>query len=228
MANAAAAVAITVGNPSLAIEWLEQGRGVVWSQLLQLRTPLDDLCEHYPELASALQQTSRELEGLSNGSVAPQPVISEPPKAQGGNIRVLAERYKSILADIHKKSGFERFLLPKKLNEFAPSPGAGIVVVINVHKSRCDALIIRSANVVHVSLPGLSFEVAVRMRSQLVEVLTRVHMRSRDPNRHLKSEVDKSSDAETLSEVLSQLWMLVVNPILLHIDGEVSVLFGSL
>ena len=39
----AAAAAISLGEPNLALEWLEQGRSIVWGQILQLRTPLGDL-----------------------------------------------------------------------------------------------------------------------------------------------------------------------------------------
>jgi hypothetical protein len=39
--NEAAAVACEIGRYDLALEWLEQGRSIVWNQMLRLRTPMD-------------------------------------------------------------------------------------------------------------------------------------------------------------------------------------------
>jgi hypothetical protein len=46
----------------LALQWLEQGRCLVWNQLNQLRTPIDNLCvrssslaDHFVQVASALE-----------------------------------------------------------------------------------------------------------------------------------------------------------------------------
>lgn len=63
----AAAAALNVSQYSTAVEWLEQGRSIIWGQKLQLRTPLDDLERECPELAMELKQISRQLESLSTG-----------------------------------------------------------------------------------------------------------------------------------------------------------------
>ena len=61
-ARDAAAAALELHRPDLAVEWLEQGRSIVWSQLSQLRTPVDDLRTVYPELAAQFERVSHELE----------------------------------------------------------------------------------------------------------------------------------------------------------------------
>ncbi|KAG8728637.1 hypothetical protein FRC12_021606, partial [Ceratobasidium sp. 428] len=58
----AAVAAILASRYDLAVEWLEQGRCLVWSQMLQLRTPLDSLHASYPELANELHRLSSWLE----------------------------------------------------------------------------------------------------------------------------------------------------------------------
>jgi hypothetical protein len=60
--NAAVATAIAVKENKKAVEWLEQGRSIVWGQILSLRTPLDDLRDEHPELADNLEKISRMLE----------------------------------------------------------------------------------------------------------------------------------------------------------------------
>ncbi|KAF8142721.1 hypothetical protein K438DRAFT_2113038, partial [Mycena galopus ATCC 62051] len=83
----AAAVAIASGNPQKAVEWLEQGRSIIWSQLFNLRTPVDTLNNSHPVLAKDLLFLSMQLEGsghrnadgLSNKSGTQQSI--EPDKA---------------------------------------------------------------------------------------------------------------------------------------------------
>ena len=57
-----AAAALDLGHPELAVEWLEQGRSVVWGELLQLRSSFDELSSAYPDHARQLRQLSAELE----------------------------------------------------------------------------------------------------------------------------------------------------------------------
>jgi hypothetical protein len=52
----------------LRLEWLEQGRSIVWNQLLSLRTPVDALRDVDRALADALLHTSIVLERASYGN----------------------------------------------------------------------------------------------------------------------------------------------------------------
>ncbi|GAA4884156.1 hypothetical protein [Kitasatospora terrestris] len=54
LAGEAAATAVSAGRFDTAVELLEQGRGVLWAQLLDLRTDLDAVEERAPELARQL------------------------------------------------------------------------------------------------------------------------------------------------------------------------------
>ncbi|KAJ7692241.1 CHAT domain-containing protein [Mycena rosella] len=67
MINAVAASYIEYGDYIKAVEALEQGRSIVWSQLLQLRNPVDQLREVEPRLANRLAQEDivREIRGVS-------------------------------------------------------------------------------------------------------------------------------------------------------------------
>ena len=66
IASEAAATAISAEQYDTALEILEQGRSVVWTQLLQLRTPIDALCEVEPNLANDLFRVSKALEQASS------------------------------------------------------------------------------------------------------------------------------------------------------------------
>ncbi|KAG9103636.1 hypothetical protein FRC07_009955, partial [Ceratobasidium sp. 392] len=60
----AAVVAAICETYDEALEWLEQGRSIVWSQLLQLHSPLDELQAVDNSLYEELVQTANELQGL--------------------------------------------------------------------------------------------------------------------------------------------------------------------
>ena len=60
------ACALKFGRPGLALEWLEQGRCFIWSQLNNLRTPLDALFAHDPEIACSMLTVSRALESAGS------------------------------------------------------------------------------------------------------------------------------------------------------------------
>jgi tetratricopeptide (TPR) repeat protein len=62
IARDAAATAISLEEYDKALEWLEQGRSIVWNQILQLRTPVDKLREVNCDLADRLLRVSRALD----------------------------------------------------------------------------------------------------------------------------------------------------------------------
>lgn len=66
LSTEAVAAAIEEGEYSLAVEWLEQTRAVVWGQQLRLRSSVDELRAVAPDLASKLDRVSCALD--TNGS----------------------------------------------------------------------------------------------------------------------------------------------------------------
>jgi hypothetical protein len=54
--------ALELDRPDKAVEWLVEGRCIVWNQLNLLRTPVDELRSYDPTLADRLSNLSRELE----------------------------------------------------------------------------------------------------------------------------------------------------------------------
>ncbi|KAH9936570.1 CHAT domain-containing protein [Fomitopsis serialis] len=88
-AKGAAAAAIASGQLALAVEWLEEGRNVVWGQIFRLRHVAGELSEQHPDIADRLAALSRQLESVSmeySGSISffdtsdhsglPRPVLS--------------------------------------------------------------------------------------------------------------------------------------------------------
>ncbi|CUA68295.1 DNA mismatch repair protein MSH3 [Rhizoctonia solani] len=211
MAEATAA-AISAQNLALALEWLEQGRSIVWNQMLQLRSPLDDLRAHYPELASKFEQVARQLHSASSqtlaSSIAQQDPLSIEMAAQ--HRRRLATTYEGLVSEARTIPGFEEFLRPKRGEQLMAAAQSGPVVIINVHSSRCDALILKPSEckIYHVPLQTLSPIKVNRMHDQLENLL---HF-SNGSFRGWKSL--HSTGIGDFKELLHSLWVDIVKPVL--------------
>ncbi|KAG8759305.1 hypothetical protein FRC11_002149 [Ceratobasidium sp. 423] len=155
----AAAAAIDSGRHTLALEWLEQGRSVVWNQILQLRSPLDELYAAHPSLAEKMHQVSEELR---NHKYYAEKVSRDVPHWEPAARKQhrLAEKYARLIETIRQLPGFQNFLLPKEADELVSAARDGPVVVINIQELRCDALIIRPGfdDITHVPFPNLSHQ----------------------------------------------------------------------
>ncbi|QRV89143.1 CHAT domain protein [Ceratobasidium sp. AG-Ba] len=156
LAAEAASWAISASLYDLALEWLEQGRSIVWGQTLQLRTPYDELFLADPLLAERLQRISSQLDiAAFRATIQPSntglltDIVSE-----GTHHHALADEWDRLLGEARKLAGFENFLLPVKSNELKQTARHGPVVVINTHLAQCDALIIlpQVEDIIHVPL----------------------------------------------------------------------------
>ncbi|THU83307.1 TPR-like protein [Dendrothele bispora CBS 962.96] len=218
--NAAAAMAISVGDLSRAVEWLEEGRSIVWKQILQLRTPLDELHQQYPHLADELSRVSQALDnaGTSNFHNIESEIKHKNAEEEAQNHRRLAARYEELLQQVRALDGFGSFLRPKKFSELAPAARNGPVVVVNVAELRCDALVVfTSGEIVPVPLPTFAYKQAEMLRLKLLSSLRAHGVRvSRNGDRATCLAGKDSQDH--FGSVLADLWSHVVQPILPEIE----------
>jgi hypothetical protein len=148
----AAAAAVKAGHNGLAVEWLEQGRSVIWGQLLQLRTPLDFLKSRHPELGQNLEHTLLHLEELESQwsitNMAIKPLGTQMLASKSGILAKsshdLAYDRAQLLTKIRAQPGFETFMLPKPLSQLTPAACSGpiVMLVLSPVDNRCNALII--------------------------------------------------------------------------------------
>ncbi|KAG9120331.1 hypothetical protein FRC07_004214 [Ceratobasidium sp. 392] len=211
----AAAAAIEHNRLDLALEWLEESRAVVWTQMLRLRTPVDDLRLVNSKLADELEQVARGLDSAGSLKVTPE-VRTESQlslERTAREHRRLALKWEELIDQIRQIPKFERFLLPKKASELASSAHASTVVVINVHKSRCDALALRlgSSDLIHIPLLTFSYDRCMNMLSQLLAAIQGSNTRTLESRRPVYST---SGAEDTLEAVLATPWTDVVRPIL--------------
>ena len=220
IASKAAAAAISAEQYDAALEMLEQGRSVVWNQLLQLRTPFDALHEVQPTLANDLLRVSKALEQASSRgmdlrdlSTSSDLEFSIEEIAQGH--RRLAEEWEMLVKRAKCIPGFEDFLRPKKLAQLCRAADAGPVVVINVHKRRCDALILMAGldDVMHIPLDHFSYEKGQQLQSSLNKLLLAGGVRARGRRFGRVATTTTATDVDFPS-ILSNLWLYIVKPVL--------------
>ncbi|KAG9123833.1 hypothetical protein FRC07_013820 [Ceratobasidium sp. 392] len=211
----AAAAAVSLNRYDLALQWLEQGRSVVWTQMLHLRTPLDELRLINAKLTYNLEDVTRRLEatraqGWSPGEGLATRVSLEQAARE---YRALAFEWENLIHEVRKLPGFDRFLLPKDLAVLIQSTRTGAVVMINVDKKRCDALALRPGHsgILHIPLPNLTHTQCADMRSLMVGALQSADNRACNNRRPIykSSVVD-----DTFETILASLWVDVVRPIL--------------
>lgn len=211
LASRAATWAIAAQKYGLALEWLEEGRSVVWSQMLQLRNPLDDLAGVDSLLAANLRQVAAELFNASSGFETNTTLKSQDEATQKHHR--LAEKYQELVEIARKLPGFNDFLRPAKISTLTRAAQAGPLIVINVDDSRCDALVIRpgTEEIVHIPLPNLSLDIISSLRMELEASLRMNHVRERGIVIKFRS---KGKHEDKFEHVLSALWTCITKPVL--------------
>jgi CHAT domain-containing protein len=148
-ANDAFSACVRHGNPANAVELLEQGCGIFWSQLIRLRSPLDKvitsgdtgkkLADKFTQLASLLRNA---LDALPNAE-------SQQDRAFHLNVQL-----QDIVTEIRNLPGLSRFLLPPLFSDLQIAASGGPVIIVNASQYSCDALIVLpDRDPVHVALP---------------------------------------------------------------------------
>ncbi|KAF5347420.1 hypothetical protein D9758_011267 [Tetrapyrgos nigripes] len=228
----AVAVAIQAGKLNLALEWAEQGRCIVWSQVLQFRQPvnpaLGNLASEMESVTSKLQKMvlhpssvgdgSVPIEGMSREEYAHRLAIPTLQLVHDGNQqeqRRVAEKYEDLLIRAQELSGSDDFLRPKRFSDLYAITSQGPVVFINVCKERCDAICIVPGQKEAVLIPLESFseEKAMETLSSLIDDLEEKNFRAKS-----RGYSKLTARTEKIRNILGTLWTDVVQPILLRLE----------
>ncbi|CAH0024679.1 unnamed protein product [Clonostachys rhizophaga] len=156
----AAAVALNAGrSPFEAIELLETGRGVISGSLSEIRCDISDLRGKYPEHADQFVLLRDQIDS------------SRVSAASSASTRYdAAQKFEQLLQDIRALPSQEHFLLAPSEEELKIAADQGPIVMINVSKFRCDALIIKRNQMKSLPLPDLcSNDIQTRANSNLAD-----------------------------------------------------------
>jgi hypothetical protein len=210
----AASTAIAVHDYQKAVEWLDQGRSVIWGQLLNLRTPVDELRNSHSDLATRLVSLSTSLETAgtqSHAAADDTKPLSLQSSAKQSHAHALERNH--VLQQIRELPGFERFLLPKPISELSLAAKMGPVAIVNVSEYGCDALILLlglADEVIHVPLSDFTIHEAQALAKSLASI---VGTTGRNDRLHGSREGEMAPE-DTFSHILSELWFKIVHPVL--------------
>ncbi|PSR72068.1 hypothetical protein PHLCEN_2v12049 [Hermanssonia centrifuga] len=202
LSSTAASCAIEIGDLASAVEVLEQGRGLVWSQVRDNRYPLENLPDVAPELTEAFRETLVQLELLSMSSDDVR-VSSEEKAAYKSH---LLERWNDTLQKIRELPGFQDFLRPRPLNSLRMAAAEGPVIITNLDTLRSDAIIMQSTG--PLSLVPLSTDLP-RLLSGLSKIMDRISEQGRAD----RPWQYPGGPAQTLTSILQSLWRYVCSPV---------------
>ncbi len=196
-----------------AIETLERGRALLWSEMRHLRTPVDKLLQTHPHLAHKLAAVNRDLEELTK-SIPPSHELNMDDGAANdlravdpfGRLLLkqrgeLKERDK-LISQIRALPGFDTFLTSPLFDTLRSAALFGPVIIINHSTSRSDILIL-----LHNTPPSLIptprdfYLRASALKDKLFD------------SRH-KYGLDSSQYDQTLASVLAELYKLVGKPVM--------------
>ena len=241
LARDAAGCAIRSGHLDKAIELLEAGRSIFWSQVLSLRSPFDQLHKIAPQLADKLQNIATKLEIGSHRDVFSD-ILDNRKKLsidqEAAQLTRLDEEWAQSIHEVRKLSGFEDFLRPSRLSSLKAAAAEHPVVILieNYNASHC--LIMTSTMIHHIRLPNLgtpklkALARIIREASSQSLISKSLIDQIQDKNIKLRGEeragrVSSStqlfrSSADAFKSVLRKLWDELVKPVINCLDIKVS------
>ncbi|KAI9454289.1 CHAT domain-containing protein [Lactarius psammicola] len=196
-----------------AVETLERGRALLWSEMRQLRTSVDQLLQADPQLADKFAAVNQELEELTK-SIPPSHGLDVD---DGGaddlravdpfgrlllKQRGLLKERDNLISQIQALPGFNSFLTSPSFNILRSAASSGPVIIINHSEWRSDILIL-----LHNTSPSLIptpcdfYDRASALKDKLLD------------SRH-KYGLDSNNYDETLASVLADLYKLVGKPVI--------------
>ncbi|KAI9567906.1 TPR-like protein [Boletus coccyginus] len=177
--------------PTRAVEFLEQGRGVFWTQLTCLHSPLDDLIMSGPAGKLLADDYTRVALLIGNA-------LNSPSANQHERVCHLNVEMHKIVTNVRALPGLSRFLLPPLFPDLQHAASGGPVIIVNASKYSCDALIVLlDRDPVHIPLQ-VTQEGVRDMSTELCKLTERA------------KRIDVTRE---LAGFLRKLWDQIVSPI---------------
>jgi hypothetical protein len=186
-----------------AAEAVEQGRAVLWADMLQLRREDESVQRSQPGLVARLRELAAALD------VPDELQADGLGESRGVDRRMtLAVEWDEVISEVRREA--PGFLEPPDLAAQLPAAGHGPVIIFNVSSVRCDALVVTAAGVRAVPLPSLSATDISRQTNRYLDAYERLAPTGK---RRVSTATAESPD-EVLSGVLEWLWDTAVGPVL--------------
>ncbi|KAG1791600.1 TPR-like protein [Suillus plorans] len=196
----AASCALRSGDVRRAVELLEQGRTIIWTQMARLRTPLDSLqtCgDHAVTLMKRFRDLSFRLDKPYASHSEGTPSVDV--EAEETRYRRLVQDWNGTVEEMRKIEGFSRFLLPPLFSDLQHAGHDGPIIVLLASESSCDAIIVTHEQ------PPTSIQLPTNFQ-KLAEL--EIAFREAVPK-----DAGPKGNQRALMEALRKLWEFVVRPV---------------
>lgn len=207
----AAACAIRLEKPELALQLLEHGRGVLLGQALDSRTELTDLREQRPDLADRFEVLRSALDTPEASGFSADTGLGDGASAtalSGEHRHALAREWEHLVDTIRELPGMQGFMRPPLVEDLlSGSSGRGPIAVVNVSGLSCDALLITDGQVKALSLPRLD-QGEVVLRAEVFRAAVARVRYSGVPDE------ERESAKHEIHATLAWLWESVAEPVL--------------
>ncbi|KAG8958782.1 hypothetical protein FRC03_008818 [Tulasnella sp. 419] len=152
----AVASALIAGEVERAVEFLDQGKSLLLSQVGRYRTSIDELKEVNPGLAEEFTRISEQLE-LSTISDITFSIPSSSMKHHASKYWNMAESWNVTVEKIRQLHGFSGFLRAPEFSILRQAAKIGPVIIVNAHPYHTGAIIVRETQEpIHVALPNVT------------------------------------------------------------------------
>ena len=196
---------ISAGHLERAIEVLERGRALIWSDMRGLRTSTDRIRAADPALADKLTAINQELETIATSADDDGPGDAWRMKRQ----YALLTEHDVLILQIRSLPGMENFLLPLSFDTLRSAASHGPVIIINHCKWSSDIIIVlHDSPPSHIPMPSDAFERANRLKDRLLEQIYRGF-----DSKENEDALSVALKERVLSDVLKELYELVGLPI---------------
>lgn len=222
LATDGALFALQMQNLDAAIEMLEQGRTVFWSQHLRLRSAFDDLPHELAEAlttaAAALEHgTRRSALAANEGLDASQRIAEEDMLVKR---RRLSDEFELLVQQARALPGHMHFMRPDPFEKLHMVAQWGPVVVLLVENQTCHAVVMADhAKACHIPLPGINMQRLESLAAEARQVTESGRHKVR--SRAMLQSSGKSSGAHVLEGVLEILWVSMFKPIVAYLIAQV-------
>ena len=169
------------GQLEQAIETLERGRALLWSEMRHLRISINQILEADPDLGRKFAALNRDLEELTKSippthKIGMDDVVSDDVRArdQFGSLfrrhRALLKERDKLISQIRSSPGFDRFLTFPLFNTLRSAASSGPVIIVNHFKLRSDILILHDASPSLIPTPTDFYDRANVLKGQVIEL----------------------------------------------------------
>ncbi|KAG8977998.1 hypothetical protein FRB93_011414, partial [Tulasnella sp. JGI-2019a] len=198
---------------STAVEIAERGRGLLFTQLGNYRTPLNDLEVVNKGLADRFRALSTALDHFATSFPETTTRLTAPGDEVARNQR-MASDWDHTVKEIRQLDGFRDFLGVTPFANLQTAAKDGPVLLINISRDGSYALIITATrDPLSVSLPEATPRAIGELRKTLVGCT--------------RGDTDEPNMDQNLTEMLQDLWAMIVAPIVVQLETTLNLSVGS-